>query len=181
MWNQGHSARAVGLMVVLAFVAGCGSSSTKAQTLADYAAGRWNCSIKAAATNAAGSVQSLFPADLKPSAVVTATSATSGRVVITITGIPAAESGGKTTQTYGGQWALHSSQLVVKWDDKTQGTMQAEPIALTTTHFRTKSGTADSHPQWSQVTVHRQSRSVSFAFNIVPGLASPAQLTCSKA
>jgi hypothetical protein len=173
MWTQCHSTRAV---LVLVFFAGCASSSTKAATLADYAAGRWTC--KLAASGASGGA--LQPTDLKASAVVTATSATNGRVAITISGLPGIAPGAPAPTKFGGQWALRSKQLAVTWDDKTQGTMQAEPIALNTTHFKTKSGAPESHPKWSQVTVHRQSRSVSFDFNMVPGVASPAQLTCSK-
>jgi len=82
---------------------------------------------------------------------------------------------------FGGQWALHSGRLVVTWEGKTQGTLHAQPIALDTTQFKTRSGVAASHPQWSQVTVHRQARSVSFDFNLVPGVGPRAQLTCSKA
>jgi hypothetical protein len=173
MWNKRHSARAVRLVLVLAFVAGCGSSSTTAATLADYAAGHWTCKL-AASVASGGALQ---PTPLKASAVVTATSATDGRVAINIS--PSLAPGAPTK--FGGQWALRSGQLAVTWDDKTQGTMHAQPIALNTTQFKTKSGTPESHPQWSQVTVHRQSRSVSFAFNMVPGVTSPAQLTCSKA
>jgi hypothetical protein len=183
MWKKRHSARAVRLVLVLAFAAGCGSSSTKAQTLADYAAGHWACKLAASVPSGAG----VQPASLKATAEVTATSATSGRVAITIsTGLPTIGPGltppGLLPPTkFSGQWALRSNQLAVTWDDKTLGTMQADPIALNTTSFRTRSGVPESHPQWSQVTVHRQSRSVSFGFNMVPHLASPATLTCSKA
>ena len=176
MWGNRHSWSVARLVLVCAFAAGCGSSSTSGGTLADYAAGHWTC--KLAAPNGSGTGLQLT--ESKATAVVTATSATSGRVALTISGIPSILPG-LTPTKFGGQWALRSNQLVVTWDDKTQGTMQAEPIALNTTHFKTKSGSPESHPQWSQVTVHRQSRSVSFDFNMVPGVVSPAQLTCSKA
>jgi hypothetical protein len=175
MWNARHAARTARLLVVVVALAACGSSSTKAETLADYAAGHWTCKLVASNGSGAG----LQPTASQASAVVTATSATSGRVALTVSGIPGILPGATPTK-FGGQWALRSDQLSVMWDDKTQGTMQAAPIALNTTRFRTRSGTPDSHPQWSQVIVHRQSRSVSFDFNLVPGITSPAQLTCSK-
>lgn len=176
MWGNGRSRSAARLVLALAFAAGCGSSSTSAGTLADYAAGHWTCKLSASNGSGAG----LQPTASTASAVVTATSATSGRVALTISGIPSILPGGTPTK-FGGQWALRSNQLVVTLDDKTQGTMQAEPIALNTAHFKTKSGVPESHPQWSQVTVRRQSRSVSFGFNMVPDVASPAQLACRKA
>jgi hypothetical protein len=160
---------------VLAFAAGCGSSSTPAGTLADYASGRWSCRLPV--PGAPGGV-------LKPTAVVTATSATSGRVELDLpwladlsNGMP----GGEIPSKFGGRWALRSSELVVTWDDKSLGTLQAQPIALDTKQFKTRSGVAASHPKWSQVSVHRQARSVSFDFTLVPGAGPRAQLTCTKA
>lgn len=181
MWNDRRTVRSARLLVVVVALAACGSSSTKAQTLADYAAGRWTCKLTTTSDASGSAAQQgiLPPGGLRPSAVVTATSATSGRVVVTIAGLPSIAP--KSSTKFGGQWALQSDHLMVTWDDKTQGTMQAAPISLNTTKFETESGTPESHPQWSEVKVHRQSRSVSFDFNLVPGITWPAQLTCSKA
>jgi hypothetical protein len=151
--------------------AACGSTSTSIPSLADYAAGRWACVL----TAKGGPV----PAPpVKVGATVSAASATSGTVQISLPSIPISLPGSVSPRVLKGRWQLRSGTLLVTWDDPSMGTTTARPIALDTTRFNIKDEVPQQPGQWAEVKVNRQARSVTFAFPTGP---APGQLTCTKA
>jgi hypothetical protein len=153
--------------MLVALAAACGTASASVATLASYAAGSWACS---STIHEGGQTETV-----KPAAVVEARSATTGTVSITMrfAGVP-----GKFT--YAGAWALHGTELDVKWDKRSMGTAEAKPISLDTKQFRIRSGPRGS-AQWSKVTVDRKARSVTFGFPLEPGGSPDQTMTCRKA
>ena len=159
------------VLVATVFVAACGSSSSGPATLADYASGRWSCTFQIQ-----GAPVAVPP--FKINAIVSATSASSGRVEMTDV-VPAGFAGGKATPTkMNGAWSLRNGQLVVKWDDKSEGTARAEPISLDTKQFKIRGDNPVQPGQWTTVNVDRQTRSVNFAF-AMPGIGS-GKIACAK-
>lgn len=153
------------MLVMLA--AACGTASASVVTLASYAAGTWNCST----TIHAGG-QSIT---LKPNAVVTESSSTTGAVTITIQ-YPQAPKPYKLS----GAWKLSGTDLAVQWSKRNLGAAEAKPIALNTKQFRIKSGKG-ANAKWSTVTADRKSRSVTFGFPLEPGGSPNQKMTCRKA
>ena len=153
-------------MLVLG-AAACASASGSVVTLSSYAAGKWACTMKATGGG--------HTFTLKPKAVVTATSTTTGAVTITIPSSPPFPA-----EKVSGQWKLGGSELTVTWSDPDQGTTQAKPISLGAKQFKIRSAPPRGRA-WSKVTVDRKSRSVTFGFPTVPGGPSDGTMTCTKA
>jgi hypothetical protein len=164
---MGQLGRKIAAVLLVGIAAACGTASASSVTLSSYAAGNWKCAAKFSAGG--------HTFTLKPSAVVTATSATTGAVEIRIPYGPPIP-----TQKLSGQWSLGGSELMVQWSKRDEGTAQAKPITLQTKEFRIRSGTP-ANAKWSKVTVNRKARSVTFGFPIEP-VGQPNQtMTCRKA
>jgi hypothetical protein len=158
------------VLVAMVFVAACGSSSSGPATLEDYASGRWSCTFRV--HGAPGAVPPYMV-----TAVVSATSAPGGRVQLDDV-VPAALAGRAIPSKMSGAWSLRNGQLVVTWDDKSEGTVHAEPISLGTKQFKIRGDNPIQPGQWATVNVDRQARSVSFAI-AMPGLGS-GKIACAK-
>lgn len=158
------------LLAATVFVAACGSSSTASATLAGYASGHWACSETFQGGLGAGPF-------IKLNAIVSVTSASSGRVQLDVV-VPAGATPSPSDKM-SGAWTLRNDQLLLKWDDKSQGTATANPVSLATKQFKIRGDTPLQRGDWIEVNVNRQVRSVTFT-SPLPGAVS-GKITCTKA
>jgi hypothetical protein len=170
MWG-GRGSVVIKCVLGAIIASACATSAGASGSLASYAAGRWQCRMVIS-----GAPIPIPP--LKVVATVTAASATDGRVQMTLPSQAVAATGAQQGQM-SGAWQLRGGKLLVSWDNKAEGTVTAQPVALETKQFKIRGDNPQQPGQWLHVSVNRQARTVAFAVT-TPGPGA-LHLTCAKA
>ena len=158
----------VRIVIAVLALGACASASSSASSLAAYAAGRWSCRMS-------------LPGKAGPTWTATATVSTAsestGRVAIVLPLLPGEPP--NAPRRLNGDWRLNAGKLAVKWDDKSMGTVAAQPISANSTHFQIREDSPGQPGRWAPIGVSRHASSVGFSFALPD--ATPVDLVCNKA